>query len=171
MMFRRRLPYDSSELAGLREEKTSLQPLAAEILPPRKARTSTGGSLVVGVVIGVALSLPITTWAVRTHRWPGQGPVGDTATPATPMCPTQLPASPPLVAASALPIAPPETAVVTCDREIASALAAAAEKAKRRKHKGVRPGVHAGTSAAPAPEEPSISLEEQAAAELADSLR
>ncbi len=175
MMFRRRLPYDydSSEIAGLREEKTSLQPLAAEILPPpRKARTSSSGSLVVGMVIGVALSLPITTWAVRAHRWPGQGSVGDGA-PATSMCPApQQPAQPPLVAASALPAAQPEVpAVFSCDREIATALAAAADKAKKRKHRGFRPANHAAAAAAPEPEESTESIEERASAELQDSLR
>lgn len=186
MRLRRRLPYETSEYWEPSEEKASLRPLAAEVVPMRSVRSPVP-TLMAGIVIGAALSLTFTTWAVRTHRWPSQSPVEQVA--ATPMaqhCPA--PAPPPAIETAQVPpaqvtvtpVAPTEVALQVASNDAAGTRSAHEKPKKKRKIKlalGVAvahattpsAGTPAAAPAALAP--PGAAVEDQAAAELSESLK
>jgi hypothetical protein len=148
---------------------------------------STWPSLLAGIVLGTALSLTLTTWAVRARWWPGQAqPVQIAATPPmAPQCPApsppppqaQAPSTPPAVQATASDL----SSLASSDASATGARAGHDKAKKKKKAKSSPAMVVAHTSvAAPtegspgvgkAPAAPGPAVEAQAAAELSDSLK
>lgn len=81
--------------------------------PTRMSRLGPGPFLALGIVVGMAAALPITAWAVRTHRWPSTSSVEPTT--AAPAAPRPAPLAAPVPAPGSAPAL--ETARATPDPE------------------------------------------------------
>ncbi|HXX69535.1 MAG TPA: hypothetical protein VEK07_20290 [Polyangiaceae bacterium] len=165
---------------------------------PRARGRSSASQFVAGMIVGIAASLLVTAWAVRSHRWPGtESFARATVAPPMQICPPPPPAAPMPAVVTAQAPAPNPVAAATNAPAITekvhkkgkprskSAIArggettgattdsAAAMERRAAQELGEAAPEVTGRPAAPAPTstETTAHLADQAAAELSTSLK
>jgi len=182
---------DPSDITVPNLDTASLRPhvLEPDDWPPqtRISRWGYGPCLAIGMVVGMAGALPVTEWAVHTHRWPSATSVERmTGSPIARFCPS---ATSVLPSPSALAVNAEARPALVVDTPAPSAILSTSQDSsaapnervrKKRRGSGKRPTSHAQpakpTSPADAPiQDPGLPrsppVEDQAAAELSTTLK
>lgn len=112
----------------------------------RFSQLGAGPFLALGIVVGMATALPITAWAVRTHRWPtvvSAERASATSVSSPPVAPPAAPAPPPAPDPALAAPSPGLDTPVVASRALAGEHVVASEKIRKRRTAG--PARH-GTS-------------------------